>query len=269
MLGIPGDYTPPGRFIRATALAWSTVPPATAVEGANAAFHVLNAVDIPVGAVAQRVPGKAGAAPTLAYEQTQWATVHDLTNRILYFRTYGNLAIRKVDLAQARLDGQGHPPRPDAHRDGGGGRDGAGSLTSGDAPLVGDGDDPLQARRGLPEGLRRLVDGDAAGDEARQRPRPASREEPEVLDGGPEGLGAGVDRPDDDLVPLHHPVEQEAGVEGEGAAPPGDAGQEIHAVAPQVLHGGERVGGGAGGLEHDVDAPEVAGQRSGASPRRR
>ncbi len=100
MLGVPGDYTPPGRFVRATALAWSTVPPPTAAEGANAAFHVLNAVDIPIGAVAQRIPGKDGAAPTLAYEQTQWATVHDLTNRLLYFRTYGNLAIRKVDLGK-------------------------------------------------------------------------------------------------------------------------------------------------------------------------
>lgn len=116
MLGIPGDYTPPSRFVRATALAWSLVPPATATEGANAAFHVLNAVDIPIGAVAQRVPGKDGAAPTLAYEQTQWATVHDLTNRLLYFRTYGNLAIRKVDLAKLDLAGKAirHIPMPTA-----------------------------------------------------------------------------------------------------------------------------------------------------------
>ena len=33
LLGIPGDYTPPSRFVRATALAWSVVPPATASEG--------------------------------------------------------------------------------------------------------------------------------------------------------------------------------------------------------------------------------------------
>ncbi|MGA8891089.1 MAG: choloylglycine hydrolase family protein [Anaeromyxobacteraceae bacterium] len=116
LLGIPGDYTPPGRFVRATALAWSLVPPATAVEGANAAFHVLNAVDIPVGAVAQRVPGKDGAAPTLAYEMTQWATVHDLTNRLLYYRTYGNLAIRLVDLRKVDWTAKGirHVPMPTA-----------------------------------------------------------------------------------------------------------------------------------------------------------
>jgi choloylglycine hydrolase len=114
MLGIPGDYTGPSRFVRATGLAWSTVPPATAAEGANAAFHVLNAVDIPIGAVAQRVPGKDGAAPTLDFEQTQWATVHDLANRLLYFRTYGNLAIRKVDLKKIDFTGKAilHIPMP-------------------------------------------------------------------------------------------------------------------------------------------------------------
>ncbi|MEI6225306.1 MAG: choloylglycine hydrolase family protein [Deltaproteobacteria bacterium] len=114
LLGIPGDYTGPARFVRATALAWSTVPPPTAAEGANAAFHVLNAVDIPIGAVAQRIPGKDGAAPTLAYEQTQWATVHDLTNRLLYYRTYGNLAIRKVDLKAIDWTGKAirHIPMP-------------------------------------------------------------------------------------------------------------------------------------------------------------
>jgi choloylglycine hydrolase len=114
LLGIPGDYTGPSRFVRATALAWSTVSPATAVDGANAAFHVLNAVDIPIGAVAQRVPGKDGAATRLDYEQTQWATVHDLANRILYFRTYGNLAIRKVDLKKVDFTGKTilHIPMP-------------------------------------------------------------------------------------------------------------------------------------------------------------
>jgi penicillin V acylase-like amidase (Ntn superfamily) len=101
-------------FVRATALAWSAVPAATAVEGANAAFHVLNAVDIPIGAVAQRIPGKDGAAPSLAFEQTQWATVHDLANRLLYFRTYGNLAIRKVDLKKVDFTGRTilHIPMP-------------------------------------------------------------------------------------------------------------------------------------------------------------
>jgi len=52
------------------------------------------------------VPGKDGAAPTFDFEQTQWATVHGLTNRLLYFRTDGNLAIRKVDLRRIDFTGK-------------------------------------------------------------------------------------------------------------------------------------------------------------------
>jgi choloylglycine hydrolase len=115
LLGIPGDYTPPHRFVRATALAYAALPPGTASEGANLAFHILNNVDIPLGACADRespsaaespagsAPGRAGG---LVYDLTQWITVSDLTNRIYYFRTYKNLAIRKVDLRKLAFDGK-------------------------------------------------------------------------------------------------------------------------------------------------------------------
>ena len=100
LIGLPGDYSPPARFLRATALAFASAPVATAPEGANLAFHILNAVDIPIGAVAEKVPAKDGGKPTLIYEQTQWVTVYDLKNRVAYFRTYGNLNIRKVDIGK-------------------------------------------------------------------------------------------------------------------------------------------------------------------------
>ena len=114
LLGLPGDYTPPSRFVRATALAFSSVPAATAVEAVNLAFHILNAVDIPIGAVAAKVTPKDGGPPQLAFEQTQWATVHDLANRTCYFRTYGDLTIRKVDLRRADFTGKKilHVPVP-------------------------------------------------------------------------------------------------------------------------------------------------------------
>ncbi len=100
LIGLPGDYSPPARFLRATALAFASAPVATAAEGANLAFHILNAVDIPIGAVAEKVPARDGGKPTLVYEQTQWVTVYDLKNRVAYFRTYENLNIRKVDLGK-------------------------------------------------------------------------------------------------------------------------------------------------------------------------
>ena len=100
LLGIPGDYTPPHRFVRATALAFSAVTPDNAVQGMNLAFHILDAVDIPRGAVAQK--DKAGK---MVYDITNWTTVRDLTNMVLYFRTYDNLTIRKVDLKQLDFTG--------------------------------------------------------------------------------------------------------------------------------------------------------------------
>ena len=100
LLGLPGDYTPPSRFVKTTALVYSIPPAATAATATNLAFHILNAVDIPLGAVAERIPSKTGGAPTMEYDKTEWVTVYDLKSRIAYFRTYGDLNIRKIDLGK-------------------------------------------------------------------------------------------------------------------------------------------------------------------------
>jgi choloylglycine hydrolase len=102
--------------VKTTALVYAARPVATAPEAVNLAFHLLNAVDIPLGAVAMKVPSSTGGAPGLMYELTQWATVHDLTNRTCYFRSYGNLAVRKLDLRRLDLGGKAvlHVPVPTA-----------------------------------------------------------------------------------------------------------------------------------------------------------
>lgn len=106
LLGLPGDYTPPSRFLRATALAYSALPGETAKDSVNTAFHILNAVDIVVGVVAQKTGQLKEDKPVLAYEQTQWVTVYDLKNKVAYFRTYGNLNIQKVDLGKVDFTGK-------------------------------------------------------------------------------------------------------------------------------------------------------------------
>lgn len=106
LIGLPGDYTPPARFLRATALAYSSVPAEHAKGAANLAFHILNAVDIPIGAVAEKSLSKVGGQEKLSYEQTQWVTVYDLSNKIAYFRTYGNLNIRQIDLSRVDFEGK-------------------------------------------------------------------------------------------------------------------------------------------------------------------
>src|SRR6266853_2101577 len=50
MLGLPGDFTPTSRFVRAVAFSQSVFKPKTGDDAILEAFHVLNQFDIPKGA---------------------------------------------------------------------------------------------------------------------------------------------------------------------------------------------------------------------------
>lgn len=95
-LGIPGDWTPPSRFVRTSAMLNFAKQPENKIEGVSLAEHVLNAVDIPVGAVRTADNGLEHS------DYTQWIVIKDLTNGVLYFRSYDNLTLRAIDLK--RLD---------------------------------------------------------------------------------------------------------------------------------------------------------------------
>lgn len=95
LLGLPGDFTPPSRFVRAAVFSQAAVPNANAEDAVFAAFHILNQFDIPKGSVINASVGK----PTA--EITEWTIVNDLENLRLYFRTYQDQSIRMVDLKQA------------------------------------------------------------------------------------------------------------------------------------------------------------------------
>lgn len=91
-LGLPGDFTPPSRFVRA-AFFKSTAPiKATAKETMLQCFHILNNFDIPIGMnfPKNEIPDLPSA--------TQWTSVIDLTNKAVYYKTFYNNAIRKIDL---------------------------------------------------------------------------------------------------------------------------------------------------------------------------
>ena len=92
LLGIPGDWTPPSRFVRAVAFVHFADPVESAAEGVNLAEHILNTVDIPAGAI------KGKKLEFVEEEYTQWVVIKDLTNKVLYFRSYENLCLRSVDL---------------------------------------------------------------------------------------------------------------------------------------------------------------------------
>lgn len=98
MLGLPGDFTPPSRFIRAVAFSQSALPVATAHEGVLQAFHILNQFDIPKGAARGVEHGREVADYTL------WTGVSDLKNLRYYFRTFENSRIRMIDLKKMAPD---------------------------------------------------------------------------------------------------------------------------------------------------------------------
>ncbi len=91
-LGIPGDWTPPSRFVRTSAMLAFAKKTDNAAQGVNLALHVLNAVDIPLGDTRP----KNGDIEHSDY--TQWILIKDLTNRVIYFRSYDNSTLRALDL---------------------------------------------------------------------------------------------------------------------------------------------------------------------------
>jgi len=92
MFGVPGDWTPPSRFVRTAALLGFAHPAESSTAGVNLAQHILNAVDIPKGDIREKVNGKDYC------DYTQWVVIKDLTKRVLFFRSYDNLNLRCLDL---------------------------------------------------------------------------------------------------------------------------------------------------------------------------
>jgi choloylglycine hydrolase len=103
LTGLPGDSSPPSRFVRATAYVASLVPVATAADLDQAVLHVLNVFDIPLGSIR----GAAGTAAT--DDHTLWSTVSNLADTTYSFRGYTNPNTLRIDLKTT--DFTAGPPR--------------------------------------------------------------------------------------------------------------------------------------------------------------
>lgn len=91
--GIPGDMTPPSRFVRAAFFQASAPKLVSAEETVTEAFHILNNFDIPIGV--QFAEGQTVADIPSA---TQWTIACDLQGKRIYYRTMYNATIRCIDL---------------------------------------------------------------------------------------------------------------------------------------------------------------------------
>ena len=107
MIGLPGDFTPPSRFVRAaffnaTAPKWNT-----SWEAVQQAFHILNNFDIPIG-----IQFPKGQAPAGMMSATQFTAATDQKAMRFYYRTAYNSSIRCIDLKSvdfAKVKYQSHP----------------------------------------------------------------------------------------------------------------------------------------------------------------
>lgn len=101
MLGMPGDFTPPSRFVRAVAFTQSVFQPKTGHDGILEAFHILNQFDIPKGAARDTEKDAHG---NIQADYTLWTSACDLKAKQFFFRTYENSQIRMVDLMKMPID---------------------------------------------------------------------------------------------------------------------------------------------------------------------
>lgn len=107
MLGLPGDFTSPSRFVRAaffqtTAPVWET-----GFETVIQAFHILNNFDLPIG-----VQSAKGKVPEGLPSATQFTSVTDQKDMKFYYRTAWNSNIRCINLMDidfAKIKYQSHP----------------------------------------------------------------------------------------------------------------------------------------------------------------
>lgn len=106
MLGLPGDATPPSRFVRAAFFRNTAPQQPDGFSTITQCFHILNNFDIPIG-----IEHKAGQGPHIP-SATQWTSAIDLTNGKVYYKTSYNNHIRCIDVKSidfAKTKYQWHP----------------------------------------------------------------------------------------------------------------------------------------------------------------
>lgn len=97
-IGLPGDITPPSRFVRAAFFLFNSPIYDNASETVGEAFHILNNFDIPIGI--EFGPDQRSHIPDLP-SATQWTTAIDLSNSKFYYKTMYESSVQFVDVSES------------------------------------------------------------------------------------------------------------------------------------------------------------------------
>jgi choloylglycine hydrolase len=95
MIGLPGDFTPPSRFVRAVAFSKTARSTATGGETIYELFRILDSFNVPLGAA----EGSAlGGDLSGMRSSTIWTSAADTRNLVYYYHTQHNRRVRAVEL---------------------------------------------------------------------------------------------------------------------------------------------------------------------------
>lgn len=96
MIGLPGDFTPPSRFVRAVAFSKTARATATGAETCYELFRILDNFNLPLrqaeGEGSNNLKGMRGS--------TIWTTAYDTKNLTMQYHTQHNRRVRQLDLTK-------------------------------------------------------------------------------------------------------------------------------------------------------------------------
>jgi len=96
MIGLPGDFTPPSRFIRAVAFSKSARPTVNGEDTMYELFRILDNFNVPLGAA----EGSGHEKTQGMVSSTLWTTCYDTKNKVMYYHTAHNRRVRKLELSK-------------------------------------------------------------------------------------------------------------------------------------------------------------------------
>lgn len=106
MIGLPGDFTPPSRFVRAVAFTQSARPTEGGYDTVREAFRILDNFNVPAHGVTHDADDHGG----LVLSSTQFTNAVDMEAKRFYYHTQHNRRVRMVDLNEVDFDSLGGQP---------------------------------------------------------------------------------------------------------------------------------------------------------------
>ncbi|MBT3311748.1 MAG: choloylglycine hydrolase family protein [Desulfobacteraceae bacterium] len=95
-IGLPGDFTPPSRFIRAVTFSKNARSTKDGKETMYEVFHILDNFNVPLASAEK--PDKGKDKVVKSRSGTLWTSASDTKNRVVYYHTQHNRRVRMVDL---------------------------------------------------------------------------------------------------------------------------------------------------------------------------